>query len=584
MKPQLITILAITILGASMPAAGAAAMTDVPRAGAGDRPEDARGQALADFTAGVFLLERGSAETAIPRLESAWEKSGRDPAIGAKLAEACFNAGDLSRCESIVDEILAANDTHAPSLLLKAKASYLRSRKDEAVSYLERLEAVGRPSFELQRILAAVYQELGLNEKALAAYRRALDIDPGHALMQYRYGLLLRDGGRVEEAEQAFRNALAANPGFADAGLQLAAILTERGLPNEAAAVLAEVHDADPSNYEVVDAMAEALMEGGQLDQAAQLLESQRRRGTLPDEGKLLLGRLYYEVDDYEESLAVFEEIYAAVAPSADLARILGEVSCKAGKTRQAEEYYRQAVRLGPGDFRNHLALFIGASATFTPEVSQRLDLPPEESLAALEAAARVAPSDDVEALYLIGIAYQSVDSLESARQLLSRAAELQPEDERVVLNLASVLEKMERYEEAERWLALLHARQPDDPTTCNFYGYLLALMGKDLDTAENLVRVALAAEPENGYYLDSLGWVLFRRGEYGRAVEELEKAARFVHDDPVILEHLGDAYTAAKRFDEALAVYERSRSLQKNGGTQELARKIDEARRRAGD
>jgi tetratricopeptide (TPR) repeat protein len=130
----------------------------------------------------------------------------------------------------------------------------------------------------------------------------------------------------------------------------------------------------------------------------------------------------------------------------------------------------------------------------------------------------------------------------------------------------------------------VLHARQPDDATTCNFYGYLLALMGKDLEKAEELIRKALETEPENGYYIDSLGWVFFRRGEYDRAVEELERAARFVSDDPVILEHLGDAYNAANRYEEAVSAYERSRALREDGGTQDLARKIDEARRRAGD
>ncbi len=95
-----------------------------------------------------------------------------------------------------------------------------------------------------------------------------------------------------------------------------------------------------------------------------------------------------------------------------------------------------------------------------------------------------------------------------------------------MVLNLASVLEKLKRYEEAERHIASLHERQPDDPTTCNFYGYLLALMGKDLDNAEELVRKALEGEPQNGYYTDSLGWVFFMRGDYPRAIEELEKAA----------------------------------------------------------
>jgi len=72
-----------------------------------------------------------------------------------------------------------------------------------------------------------------------------------------------------------------------------------------------------------------------------------------------------------------------------------------------------------------------------------------------------------------------------------------------------------------------------------------------------------VGGDPENGYYLDSLGWVYYQMGDYTRAVAELEKASRRVPDDPVILEHLGDAYRALRRFADAKAAYERSIALQ---------------------
>jgi len=246
---------------------------------------------------------------------------------------------------------------------------------------------------------------------------------------------------------------------------------------------------------------------------------------------------------------------------------------------RAYNTYYREAIRLGPDDYRNRLAMFFGASSTFTPEASQRIELSAEESVRCLGDAARLVPSADFDGLYLLGISYQSIDSLETALEFLLRGAEVRPGDERVVLNLASVLEKLKRYEEAEKHLAALHARQPDDPTTCNFYGYLLALMGKDLDKAEELIKKALEGEPQNGYYIDSLGWVFFTRGEYRRAVEELERAAAIAGNDPVILEHLGDAYNAVGRYREALDAYEKSKSIE--DGREEVDRKIHATRKK---
>ncbi|MBP2681245.1 MAG: Tetratricopeptide 1 repeat-containing protein [Candidatus Krumholzibacteriota bacterium] len=573
------TLVLLSILGAAWALAPGAALPDVPVKTSEAAAPETNADAFAEYTVGVFLLESGSAQAAIPHLVAAWERSSHDETIGSKLADAYFETGDMANCEKIVDALLAQREDNHVALLLKAKIAYLTSRKDEARGYLEKLEAAGGSSFEVQRILAAVYTELGMTDKALAAYAAAVKMEPEHPLVQYQYGTLLRESGRAAEAEEALSQALRVKPDFSEAAIELAEIIVERGGHAEAESVLVRSLAADPENDRALEIVTDLYIDQGQPDKAIRLLEQQNRRSPLSNEGLLLLGRLYYEVKDYEEALNIFEGMFEAGNATPDLARVLGEISSRAGKTDKALRYYREAIRLGPGDFRNHLALFFSASSTFTPEESQRVRVSAEESGRCLTEAARVVPSSDFDGLYLVGISMQSVDSLETALEFLSRASEIRAGDERVILNLASVLEKLKRYEEAERHVATLHALQPDDPTTCNFYGYLLALMGKDLDRAEELIGKALASEPQNGYYMDSLGWVFFMRGDYPRAIEELEKAAAVTRDDPVILEHLGDAYRAVERYREALDAYEKSKDLEKKNG--DIERKIDETKKK---
>ena len=75
-----------------------------------------------------------------------------------------------------------------------------------------------------------------------------------------------------------------------------------------------------------------------------------------------------------------------------------------------------------------------------------------------------------------------------------------------------------------------------------NGLGYLLAQQGILLDEAEQLVSRALAHEPDNGAFLDSLGWVYYRQGRYPEAQDLLERAVARL-PDPEVLEHLGDVY-----------------------------------------
>jgi tetratricopeptide (TPR) repeat protein len=80
--------------------------------------------------------------------------------------------------------------------------------------------------------------------------------------------------------------------------------------------------------------------------------------------------------------------------------------------------------------------------------------------------------------------------------------------------------------------------------------------MGVQLDEAEDLIVRALKLSPNDGFYIDSLGWVYYQRGDYIRAVEQLERAVEITVDDPMIIEHLADAYEKAGKSDRAVTRY----------------------------
>jgi predicted Zn-dependent protease len=106
--------------------------------------------------------------------------------------------------------------------------------------------------------------------------------------------------------------------------------------------------------------------------------------------------------------------------------------------------------------------------------------------------------------------------------------------------------------------------------------GYFLAERGEELDRAEELIRQALMSEPENAYYLDSLGWVQFQRGDYEAAYATLRSAQENgLADDPTVLEHVAEALFALQRSAEA--VKELRRAIERDGDRARLSARIDE-------
>src|SRR6476620_1307201 len=79
-----------------------------------------------------------------------------------------------------------------------------------------------------------------------------------------------------------------------------------------------------------------------------------------------------------------------------------------------------------------------------------------------------------------------------------------------------------------------------------------------NLDEAETMIRRALQSEPNNASYLDSLGWVEFRKSQFDRALDNLLQAAKTAQrEDPVVFEHIGDTYLKLNRTREALEAWE---------------------------
>jgi len=111
-----------------------------------------------------------------------------------------------------------------------------------------------------------------------------------------------------------------------------------------------------------------------------------------------------------------------------------------------------------------------------------------------------------------------------------------------------------------------------------NYIGFMWAEHNLHLDEAEEMVGRALQLDPNNGAYLDSLGWVFYRKGKYEEALNELLRATQsLTRDDPIVFEHIGDTYSKLNRIPQALEYWQKAIALEP--GNKLLADKIEKTR-----
>lgn len=102
----------------------------------------------------------------------------------------------------------------------------------------------------------------------------------------------------------------------------------------------------------------------------------------------------------------------------------------------------------------------------------------------------------------------------------------------------------------------------PEQPNVLNYLGYSLVEQRRSFDEALGMIQRAVAARPDSGYIIDSLGWIYYRLGRYEEAVAPMERAVELEPNDPIVNDHLGDVYWTVGRYREAEFQWHRALSF----------------------
>jgi tetratricopeptide (TPR) repeat protein len=181
-----------------------------------------------------------------------------------------------------------------------------------------------------------------------------------------------------------------------------------------------------------------------------------------------------------------------------------------------------------------------------------------DQGIALLEDAVK---SHNGEPLAYISLAqlYADSDRAPQAIKVLQDAQAKFPTVNAIAFELGTVFDKQKKYADAESAFKQVLAREPDNATALNYLGYMLAERGERLEESVAYLKKALEIEPENGSFLDSLGWAYFKADKLDLAEDNLRRAADQLHANSVIQEHYGQVLFKLGRYDEAIAAWTRA-------------------------
>jgi tetratricopeptide (TPR) repeat protein len=191
------------------------------------------------------------------------------------------------------------------------------------------------------------------------------------------------------------------------------------------------------------------------------------------------------------------------------------------------------------------------------------------------------------EALYLLGISFKEKGEKKPADENLQKSIDvyknLLEEDatKNIEFNydIAKVYDAKGEQELAKKHLERFIYLKSDDSRVSNAYnylGYIMVEQNKNLDIALTYIEKAIAMEPDNGVFRDSLGWAYFKLGKISEAIVELEKAVELTPNDSDVHEHLGEAYLTKGGEYTQKAIAEWAKAIELKPSKTALKQKLD--------
>ena len=491
------------------------------------------------------------ASQALPNYEAALREDPDSHYLRVRLGSLYFKAGKMSAALKTIDSLSRADVQQVSTLL------------------------------QLARICAGAGQQ----EKALVAYEQAIVLDPQVPNIHFSKGILLFNMKRFQEARAALErgNALKSNShvGY----YYLGKTFHQLGEIDQATFHFEKTLDISPRFAPAYQAFANMLEKQHNTSGAVEILELYLQVNPHKKNFRQEVVRLHLAQGSYQQALDALEALVVDEPSDLNAQVRIALVHGEMGEHGKAIDQLLSILDKRPGEVRvrDYLGLMYEEKQDFDPAIQayhENIDREPtfydsrvhlgyllyrlkrhDDAIPHLTEAVNLNPGSP-EPHVLLGLAYLQSDQHLLALSAFELGIDLHPNNSDLRFNLGAAYDKVNRFSDVVREMEKVLSLDPNHTDALNYLGYSYADRGINMDQAVELTQRAVSLKPENGYYVDSFGWALFKVGRIEEALNEIERALELVQDDPVIYEHLGEIYFSRDNRKKAQKAWSRSLEL----------------------
>jgi tetratricopeptide (TPR) repeat protein len=497
------------------------------------------------------LIRQNQLDRAVDSLQRAVDLDPKSLYLKRELANLYAQQGKVAEALTLLTEIVAEDPEDADAFLLLGRIYQNQNQLDKAKGAYEEAIAAGEQDENVYLVLGNLYFQDQQYDDAEAVFAELVEQIPDSYAGYFFLGRVYAEKGSLDAAEKAFVKALSLEPELESARFELIDLLRRRKDTPANRKRIVELYkgilEQDAFNVQAAIGLAAYYNDIGNPKAAEDLIRDIAESVSDEELFRSVL-KFFIERDRNEEAAYVLETLLKIKPGNSDYHFLAGLAFERLESVDKALWHYQ---RVSPNSQRYRDAVL---QATLLYHNNGRS----QDAIDYLSEVIEREP-DNAELRLYMGQLYEESGDLAAAEKELLKAIDLAPENDKTYFELAVLYDKMNRKEASIATMKKVLEISPDHANALNYLGYTYADLGIQLDEAEAMIKKAMELKPGDGYFTDSLGWVYYQKGLYDKALEVLLEAHRLAPEDPIIMEHVGDAYRMLGDSKRALEYYRRS-------------------------
>lgn len=475
-------------------------------------------------------------------------KRVNDPRVAERAARIALYLKDQERTEQAVKLWLKEDPDNLTARKIALLSALRNADTNSALEQLNAYLALDPAGFESVLLdMAKVMTRNGREQQMGEILTELAKQHPDQASIYYVQALLSSKQLKHEVALEQINQALAIEPNWKKAIILRAQIAVRAGFLDKAELYLQDAIDQYPDDVKFKKMLAQVYMQSKKYDQALDIYQDILDQNPDDAESKFAMALINLQQEDLDKAKRIFKELAHLPAWEAQSAYYLGRIALKQGRVDEALGWF-DSISSGPYKYDARIAA-----------ISLLMDQKRYDDVARrLEELEHDFPNKKLTVLLLKSELYNATEQFKEAFELLTAGLKQYPDNKDLLYTRALIADQLDKLDIVEQDLHKILQKYPDDAAALNALGYTLVEKTQRYDEAEKYLKKALSIKPDSAVIIDSYGWLKYKQGDIEQALQLIRKAYE-LQPETEIAAHLAEILWKKGEHDQARAVYEKA-------------------------